>query len=135
MYEDAHRYLDGHKVNPANDVLKIEVLDGPGPGNASHHYFVSGFDAKANPVSGMRPAVDGVSIMFQHGPINEHGVNGITQEALLAILIDRLEGFQSGPYANAYNAAALDHLRSAQGVLLDRTRERMSRNVEGTNAR
>lgn len=134
MYEDAHRYLDGHKVNPANDVLTIEALDGPGPGGASHHYFVTGFDVSKNPVLGMRPPVDGASVIFQHGPINEAGVNGLTHEALLAILIDRLEAFQRGPYSNDYNAAALAHLQSAQGALLDRTRERMARNVEGTHA-
>lgn len=135
MYEDAHRFIRGHQVNPANDVLTIEALDGPGPGGASHHYFVAGFDASTNPVQAMRPsvAVDGASVLFQHGPINEVGVNGITHEVLLAILIDRMEGFQRGPYANDYNAAALNHLQSAQGALLDRTRERMARSVEGTH--
>lgn len=117
------RELTGHKVNPANDVLLVEAIDGPGPGGASHEYTIT------------TPPPNGVAtvIKFQNGPINEAGVNGITHEALLAILIDRMEGFQSGPYANSYNAAALDHLRSAQGVLLDRTRERMSRGVEGTH--
>ena len=37
-------------------------------------------------------------IRFQNGPIAEAGVNGLTHEALLAVLEDRLVGFQSGPY-------------------------------------
>lgn len=114
------RELTSHKVNPANDVLKVEALDGPGPGGASHQYMITG-------------PYGGNALTFQNGPINEVGVNGLTHEALLAVLIDRLEGFQSGPFANDYNGAALNHLRSAAGCLHDRTRERMSRGVEGTH--
>lgn len=116
------RELTGHKVNPANDVITVTATDGPGPGGASHNYH-------------MNWGSGAVTLQFQNGPINEAGVNGITHEALLAILIDRLEGFQAGKFANDYNAAALAHLQSAQGVLHDRTRERMSRGVEGTHAK
>lgn len=115
------RELTGHKVNPANDVIKVEAMDGPGPGGASHHYKID--------VPSQSPAIN---LNFQNGAISEVGVNGITHEVLLAILIDRLEGFQSGPFANDYNGAALNHLQSAAGCLHDRTRERMSRGVEGT---
>lgn len=132
------RELTDHKVNPANDVLKIEVIDEPGSGGACHRYDITGFDTDTNPSSGdaqgYRANFSRQVLIFQNGPIAEAGVNGVTHEALLAILIDRLEGFQAGKFANDYNAAALDHLRSAQGVLLDRTRERMARNVEGTHA-
>lgn len=60
------------------------------------------------------------------------GVNGITHEALIGILLDRLEAFQAGPYANPYNEAAVMHLRSALEALHSRTRARMQRGVEGT---
>lgn len=121
------RELTGHKVNPANDVLRVLVLDEPGSGGANHHYEIQIPSREPNSTATT------TSVRFQNGPIAEAGVNGLTHEALLAILIDRLECFQAGKFANDYNAAALDHLRSAQGVLLDRTRERMSRNVEGTH--
>lgn len=114
------RTIESHKVNPANDVLTIEVMDDPGHGGACHNYRISW-------PGNVR------SFEFQNGPIAEAGVNGVTHEALLAILIDRLEAFQAGPFANAYNAAALSHLQSAQGCLFDRTKERMSRGVEGTH--
>jgi hypothetical protein len=116
------RFLTGHQVNPANDLLKIEVLDEPGSGGAHHCYRITW------------PGDSGTLIEFQNGPIGEVGVNGITHEALLAILIDRLECFQAGPYASLYNDDALHSLRHAQQRLLDRTRERMARNVEGTHA-
>ncbi len=74
-------------------------------------------------------------LSFQNGPINAdgNGVNGITHEALLAVLIDRLEAFQAGQYANTYNEDALDHLCSAKLALQTRTKDRMARGVEGTH--
>ena len=116
------RTIESHKVNPANDVLTIEVIDVPGHGGANHEYRISGFDAQT-----------AVHLSFQNGPIAEAGVNGLTHEALLAILIDRLVGFQSGPFANGYNDAALAHLQAAQRSLHSRTQERMARSVEGTH--
>lgn len=115
------RTIETHKVNPANDLLKITVLDEPGHGGACHNYLIE------EPSSGF------ININFQNGPIAEVGINGVTHEALLAILIDRLEGFQSGLYACDANAAALYHLIRAQECLHARTKERMARGVEGTH--
>jgi hypothetical protein len=115
--------LTGHKINPANDVLLVEAVDDPGAGGACHEYRIT-----TPPPHGKA-----FEISFQNGPIAEAGVNGLTHEALLAILIDRMEQFQAGPYANEFNASALDHLRAALGALLARTQERMARGVEGTH--
>lgn len=120
------REITTHIVNPANDKLKISVLDKPGAGGANHEYEVSGFSGP-----GIPPDSGYVKISFQNGAINEHGVNGLTQEALLAIVADRLECFQAGPFASVYNATALEHVKAAQEALLSRTRERMVRGVEG----
>jgi hypothetical protein len=114
------RHINEHKVNPANDKLMIAVMDEPGQGGANHEYRVLGFDSGAV-----------VDISFQNGPINEAGVNGITHEVLLAIVIDRLRAFQAGTFACRENALALTKLEEAQHWLLHRTRARMSRGVEG----
>lgn len=136
------RKLTDHVVNPANDRLKIAVLDAPGPGGASHCYSISGADVSSNPSLmklGIDPGKFGnihtLVILFQNGPISEggNGVNGITHEALLAILIDRLRGFQGGGYACRENALALTKLEEAQHWLHHRTRARMARGVEGTH--
>jgi len=131
------RKIEGHKVNPANDVLDITVRDRPGSGGAHHHYSITGFDTTGNEANdfgdGYRACFSRLPVIFQNGPIAEAGVNGVTHEALIAILIDRLECFQNGPFANAYNQTALDSLRAAQEALLTRTRERMARGVEGTH--
>ena len=125
------RELTGHKVNGCNNEIKVSVLDEPGSGGACHHYRME-FD---NPKFGPDPLSmhNTVELYFQNGPIAEVGTNGITHEVLLAILIDRLEGFQRGPFAHGYNADALKSLMSAQASLQQRTRDRVHRGVEGTH--
>jgi len=131
--EVTKRELTGHKVNPANETLAVEVMDAPGDGGANHHYRVTGFD-ELPPSRQKIPAVDeAADVIFQDGPILEAGVNGLTQEVLIAIIIDRLEGFQAGPFACRENALALTKLQEAQMWLQKRTRDRMTRGVEGTH--
>lgn len=125
------RELTSHQVNGCNENIRIKVLDEPGHGGACHRYVMyvphDEFNEELN-------ASCVCHIDFQNGPIKEAGVNGFTHEALLAILIDRLEGFQSGPYACIENSAALSALKSAQGHLKSRTEKRLARGVEGTHA-
>lgn len=132
------RQIHDHKVNPANDTITIEVLDEPGAGGANHAYSITGYDLKSNPSFGFLGVPAGAhdfstAILFQNGPIAEAGVNGITQEVLLAVVIDRLRSFQAGPYACRENALALTKLEEAQHWLHHRTRARMARGVEGTH--
>jgi len=121
------RELTSHKVAGLNKVLKIEVLDKPGQGNACHEYAIR------------VPLEDGTIrtdfIAFQNGPIQESGVNGISNEALLAIVEDRLLGFQSGPFSCKENAVALTKLQESLMWLQKRTRDRIARGVEGTNTK
>lgn len=137
------RTLTDHIVSGDQAVqLKIEVLDAPGQGGANHLYNVSGFDMTKNPsyepCNGAEPSnydgpEDHAWVIFQNGPIKEFGVNGITQEVLLAIVIDRLRSFQAGPFASDYNKQALFHCEVALTLLQKRTIERIRRGVEGTN--
>lgn len=131
------REITEHRVNPANDTIKIVVNDEPGAGGANHRYELTGFDTATNPSredpQGYATSFSKQVILFQNGPIAEAGVNGITQEVLLAIVIDRLRSFQAGPYACRENALALTKIEEAQHWLLHRTRARMVRGVEGTH--
>lgn len=120
------RELTSHKVNGLNEALTIEVLDEPGPGNACHTYRIT---AK-NGVEVSRAVC--CDIEFQNGPIQEVGVSGVSNEALLAVVEDRLLGFQSGPYACRENAIATTKVQEAMMWLQKRTRDRMARGVEGT---
>jgi len=125
------RALTEHKVNPANDRIAIEVLDQPGAGGANHVYEVRLPDWTRDP-DGSNPK--GITtISFQNGPINEAGVNGLTQEVLLAIVADRLRSFQAGPFSCRENALALTKIEEAMHWLHSRTLARMQRGVEGTH--
>ena len=117
------RLLEQHKAtgDACNSGIKITVLDEPGAGGACHDYR---FDL---------PDGDNWILCFQNGPVSEAGANGLTHEALLAVLIDRLEGFQAGEYACEENSIALNNLKFALDALQERTRKRMERGVEGTN--
>ena len=131
------RTLTDHQVNPTNDTLTITALDEPGSGGAHHLYQIEGFNSASNPSDPWtarhgQPATHS-TILFQNGPIAEVGVNGITHEALLAIVADRLRSFQKGPYATKANACALTHIEEAMHWLHQRTLERMRRGVEGTH--
>lgn len=55
---------------------------------------------------------------------------GVTNEALLAIVIDRLEGFQSGEFPCQENQLAMNACRYALSHLKQRTRGRIARGVE-----
>lgn len=131
------RQVTDHIVNPANDLISITVLDEPGAGGANHLYQVEGFNTLTNPscpfVERHGQAALHSTILFQNGPIAEVGVNGVTQEVLLAIVADRLRSFQAGPYACRENALALTKIEEAQHWLQQRTLARMRRGVEGTH--
>lgn len=120
------REITSHKVNECNENLQIIVLDEPGSGGACHKYGINLLN---------NGGCSGPKIEFQNGPIAEVGPNGITQEALIAICIDRLKSFQAGPFACRENALALTKLEEAMHWLHHRTCERLSRGVEGTHAK
>lgn len=70
---------------------------------------------------------------FQRGPVKETGVNGATNEALLAILVHRLQ-FLNGKFPCRENSLAITKLQEAQMWLNTRTADRQARGVEGVNA-
>ncbi len=117
---EASREVTLHQVgDPRVDQLRIFAEDGPGPGGANHEYWVYVGD---EPLDIHR---------FQKGPVCEAGVNGETNEALLAIVADRLQCFQSGPMPCRENALALTKIEEALHWLHTRTRRSLAAGVEG----
>lgn len=135
------REITTHRVEgDQNDGLRILALDPPGAGGANHVYAIVGMDLPRNEAAVAIPDEveaeinkigDNATIIFQCGGIPDHGVNGITNEALLALVKDRLEAFQAGPFANQHNATALSNVNEALRVLHNRTLDRIKRGVEG----
>ena len=144
------RTITDHKTNGLNEAITITVLDEPGAGGANHKYNVFG---QAENIPGIGPRAFGAMLRFQNGPIAKpEDMNGITNEALLAVVIDRMRSFQHpivntsdggtghdftqrGTYACRENACALTHLEEALFWLHKRTHDRMKRGVEGSYAK
>ena len=134
------RTITDHQVNGLNEALSITAIDKPGPGGANHKYAIELYP------EGSESPKHAVVLSFQNGPIGSPAdMNGITGEALLAVLIDRLRGFQftrdesgnftksPGPFACRENAIALTKIEEALMWLQKRTLDRVRRGVEGTN--
>ncbi|WP_436643396.1 hypothetical protein [Microbaculum sp. FT89] len=99
--------------------LRIVSKDDPGPGGAHHAYVIAWGKGE-------------LPITFQFGHTLESGHNGVTDEALLAVIVDRLRSFQAGPLACRENEIALTKIEEALHWLHHRTRDRLARGVKGT---
>ncbi len=115
------REIKSHQINECNSAITIEAAEADPKTGGCHAYFLTVAGGECT------------ELQFQNGPIQEVGVNGLTNEALIAVVMDRLEGFQQGPFACAENLHALTHLGMALGRLHDRTKARTDRGVEGTH--
>lgn len=90
--------------------------------NAPHHFAVTDVDGKVL-----------AKIDFQEGPIKECGVNGVCNEDLLNMVLERLEGFQNSEFKCRENALAITKIEEALLWLRKRTMAREQRGVEGTH--
>ena len=91
--------------------------------NAQHH-----FEVKSKEDGNVLSKID-----FQEGPIKESGINGVANEDLIAMVIRRLEGFQSSEFRCRENAVAITKLEESLMWLRKRTQDREARGVEGTH--
>jgi hypothetical protein len=104
---------------------KVICTDEPGAGGACHNYRIE------RCVDEFTNAPVFAEISFQNGAILESGINGCHNEDLIAVLLDRLNGFQSGEFKCWQNELAIMKLREALHWLNNRTAERQARGVEG----
>ena len=112
--------VDHHDGHGLNESITIGA-DGPGPGGASHRYTLTIGEHRVG------------FLQFQEGPRHvPESTPGATEAALLAILIDRLRGFQAGPYACRENAIQLTKLEETLHWARARADARAKRGVLGT---
>lgn len=116
--------VDSHKdVNRFNaNSIDIRAEGRGDPPNRGDVYQITAL------ASGMS-VVATTEIRFQNGD-PRMGVNGITDEALLAVVIDRLEKFQTGVTRCRENALAITKLEEAMHWLRHRSADREHRGVE-----
>ena len=116
---DEQREIDSRSVGID---ITADKLDADG---ASHCYLLQYMQDSGNLATQI--------INFQRGPIRNAGNNGVTHEALIAVLIDRLECYQQSQFKCEQNELAMQHLQHALTALEIRTNSRIKRGVEGTN--
>jgi hypothetical protein len=69
-------------------------------------------------------------VPFQNGTVSERGVNGLTNEALLAILIHRTTVLNN-KFPCAENQDAITHMQAALTCFEARTNRRIAKGIEG----
>ncbi len=93
-------------------------------------------DSNGNPAGGFTLG-NGFRIDWQDGPLKIGGTladpNGAFVEDVIAAAIGRIQFYQDSRFHCLHNATALGHLRAAMESLMERTRERNDRGVEGTH--
>ena len=70
------------------------------------------------------------AISFQRGGVLDNGVNGLTNEALMNVVLHRLK-FLDAKFPCEENKQAIAHLSTSLAALESRTAGRMARGVEG----
>lgn len=121
---NAQVHVDGLGLND-----KITILSDPRDpqgGNASHH-----FQAVMHTSEGDVTLAD---VQYQHGPRDEKGsTDGVTDEVLVAIQLERYRGFQSGPFACRENEMVVMKLEEALHWMRERAWARHRQGVLGKN--
>ena len=120
---------DAKIMNPSQ-FCTVQAVGEPNRGGANIRYLIySGVEA--DPEGGA--SVEVCDIRFQDGHPGEVGYNGILDSALLAVLIDRLKGFQSGPFSSREGAIALTKLEEALLWMDKRVANRTAQGVMNTD--
>ena len=107
--------VKGYQIDGVDTVAIY--ADGPTSPGGVRNTFVYGY-----PINDYEFALVG-ELRFQQGHPAKVGVNGLTLESVLAICLQRLNGFQNGPYPSEFNSAAMMHIERAMESLKDRQRE------------
>lgn len=99
-------------------------------------YIENKVDDEGNPAGGSVGA-KGLFIEWQNGPLgrgeDRKEPNGAFVETVISAIAQRIAHYQESKFHCIENAIALGHLNAALEVLLERTRSRDDREVEGTH--
>lgn len=112
-----------------NEGIELRAVGEVGSGGAHTEYQI---DIPAN--SGTRHVLNlsrHITLRFHVGNPIEEGVKGLTNEVILAAIIHRMEGFESGQFFCEDDELALRLLKAAMLAFHARSAKRQARGVEG----
>lgn len=118
-----HTIMQSERIVLQTENTTVVAVDQSSHGNACHLYEIRSASGDVL-----------VTVTFQKGPIKEHGINGAQHVDLLAIVRDRLDGFQAGQFASTTNEVARGFVDAAMAADATRTRLRQRAGTEGTSA-
>lgn len=95
------------------ECIDVFATDEKNVHDGAHHAYRIEVRAFENPKNA-EPVLT-VDLPFQDGGLEEVGANGITEQALLAIVLDRLRGFNTGPFSSRENSIAIASRRKGTG--------------------
>lgn len=129
---DLHHRIVGH-----NEMVRVPNADPDGPPTIMVPEGGYALDEAPGP-AGLMQKVIRFAIFWQKGPIDREKegatANGAFVEDVLDVCQRRLEFYQDSAFACDANAQAIQHIKSAIKVLLERRADRAARGVLGKNA-
>lgn len=115
------RQLNTHLSSGGYNALQVVAVDQPAAGVPTARYDVTGFNTVYNPAARQQAQFTRLPIVFATGeaPIDAPA-NGVTNEALLAVVADHLRSQQNSPEACLEFQMAMEYVNAALGMLLQR---------------
>ncbi len=115
------REITMHHSGAQRATIQVRAVDDPNGMLVPSRYAIGGFDARNHPSAGMGTELfldsrHQVSILFQKGDPVEVGTNGLTEEALLAVLVDRYRS-RNIAEPHVHNEVVLKHLTLAMTAI------------------
>ncbi|MCC6295418.1 MAG: ABC transporter ATPase [Pseudomonadales bacterium] len=109
------------------------------PADLNNHYTITAtgepsHDGSVPDYSISVPGIPATRFVFHTGPHNEGAtIRGLSNEVLLAIVLDRMQAWQSGPFKCQENAESIRHIERALDAIRRRALARRGRGVLGAN--
>lgn len=109
---------------------RVVAVDEPGAGGANHRYFVEASEDRDS-----NGPYELAEVIFAEGPFpaGSAPITGLFNEDLLAMVLDRLQAWNAGPFKSRENAIAITKIEEAMLWLGKRTADRARRAVLGKN--
>lgn len=125
------RELYDHKVNKFNrEHVVVKTADERASDNAHHKYEIL-VVKEAVTSDKTSQIVEECHLNFQNGGLRDVGPNGITDQALLAVILDRVRSFNDGQFRCRENSIIITKLEEALLWMEKRGNDRARRGVEG----
>lgn len=122
------REIQTHRVEEDgySNRIVIKAIGERGAGGANMGYVIY----SENPVGMENQGMNTCYLSFQNGDPKEQ-INGLSNESLLAVVLDRLKGFQKGEFNSPETETAITHIEKTLESMHQRTRDRIKRAVIG----